>query len=37
MMSRELYRVFIAVELTDKLKEPMIKMQKELMSSGGST
>ncbi|GGI67153.1 RNA 2',3'-cyclic phosphodiesterase [Vulcanisaeta souniana JCM 11219] len=34
MMSRELYRVFIAVELTDKLKEPMIKMQKELMSSG---
>ncbi len=33
-MSREIYRVFIAVDLIDQLKEPIIRMQKELMSSG---
>ncbi len=33
-MSRELYRVFIAVDLTEQLKDPIIKMQKEFMSAG---
>ncbi|ADY01811.1 2'-5' RNA ligase [Vulcanisaeta moutnovskia 768-28] len=33
-MSKEIYRVFIAVDLTDQLKEPIIRMQKELMSTG---
>ncbi|GAB6947578.1 RNA 2',3'-cyclic phosphodiesterase [Vulcanisaeta sp. JCM 16161] len=33
-MSRELYRVFIAVDLTDKLKDPIIRMQRDLMSAG---
>lgn len=33
-MSREIYRVFIAVDLTDQLKEPIIRMQRELMESG---
>lgn len=33
-MSRELYRVFIAVDLTDQLKEPIIKMQRDFMGAG---
>ncbi|MFP3296805.1 MAG: RNA 2',3'-cyclic phosphodiesterase, partial [Vulcanisaeta sp.] len=33
-MSREIYRVFIAVDLIDQLKESIVRMQKELMGSG---
>jgi len=33
-MSKELYRIFIAVDLIDQLKEPIIKMQRELIEAG---
>ncbi len=33
-MSRELHRVFIAVDLADQLRENMVRIQRELMSSG---
>lgn len=33
-MSREVYRIFIAIDLTNQLKEPIIKMQREFMASG---
>ncbi len=33
-MPSELYRVFIAVDLTEQLKDPIIKMQRDFMGAG---